>query len=540
MGTSGRLHVHVVTPQRQAVWWTAAFAVLAAAVVARNLSALSTSPPGLYLDEASIGYNAWTVAHFGVDEHGTAWPLYFQAFGEYKNPVYVYALVPFVRFLPLTATTVRLPAALFGLLAIAFVTLAAWRITRSRWIALLALALAALTPWLTQESRLGFEVISMVAALAGALWCLSGEPLRSRARFAGAGAFLAVSIFAYSTGRVEVLLFTVVLIAVFARRRYSGWWLAPLLVAAGYVLFGVWALQHPGALTEEFNLRSIAADGAPLGTLIGRWAGNYISYFTPDFLFIHGDTNLRHNTGYAGMLPAIAAPLLLLGLVWCVRHRREALPKFVVLCLILGPAAAAAINNYGLPHSLRTADMLPFWLLLAVFGLDEARHLAGRLAPMRVALVAIFAAGLLVQGSLYLVDMYTSYPVRSAVWFDDGLPAVIAAAWQRADGHTVLVSTTFDSASAYIYAEFALLPPPPARPLPLGDLPQTGALRIAFQDPGQISAAARPGDVVVLAPQDPIPAAAVTVAIHLGPTNPLEPDVTAQPLVITYRIVSRG
>ena len=522
------------------MWWTAAFVLVAAAVIARNLSALSTSPPGLYLDEASIGYNAWTIAHFSVDEHGNAWPLYFQAFGEYKNPVYVYALVPFVRFLPLTAATVRLPAALFGLGAIALVTLAAWRITRSRWIALLALAVAALTPWLTQESRLGFEVISMVAALAAALWCLSGERRSSPARFAGAGVFLAVAIFAYSVGRVEVLLFSAAFIAVFARRRFRAWWLTPLVVAVGYLLLGVWALQHPGALTEEFNLRSIASDGAPLGTLIGRWAANYISYFSPDFLFIHGDTNLRHNTGYAGMLPAIAAPLVLLGLIWCWRHRREALPKFVLLCLILGPAAAAAINNYGAPHSLRAADMLPFWLLLAVFGLDQARHLTARMAPMRVAMVAVFAAGLLVQGSFYMVDMYTAYPVRSAVWFDDGLPAAIAEAWQRADGHTVFVSTTFDTGSAYIDADFALLPAPPARPAALTSLPQLAALRVALDDPEQISAAARPGDVVVLAPQDPVPSSAVKVATQLGPTDALQPDVPAQTLVITYRIPAAG
>lgn len=524
--------------RRQAIWCAVPFVVLAAAVVARNLSALSTSPPGLYLDEASIGYNAWTVAHFGVDEHGTAWPLYFQAFGEYKNPVYVYALVPIVRFLPLTATTVRLPAALFGLLAIAFVTLAAWRVTRSRWIALLTLALAALTPWLTQESRLGFEVIGMVAALAGALWCLSGERQSVPDRFAGAGVFLAVSIFAYSTGRVEVLLFTVVFVAVFARRRFRGWWLTPLIAGAGYVLLGVWVLQHPGALTEEFSLRSIATDGAPLGTLIGRWAGNYISYFSPDFLFIHGDTNLRHNTGYSGMLPAAAVPLLLLGLVWCFRHRREALPKFVLLCLILGPAAAAAINNYGQPHSLRAADMLPFWLILAVFGIDEGRHLVRRIAPLRVAALGVLAAGLLAQGSLYLVDMYTAYPVRAAVWFDDGLPAAIAGAWQRAEGHMVFVSTTFDTASAYVYAEFALLPPPPARPVPLDQVPQVSALRIAFADPGQIAASAHSGDVLVLAPQDPVPAAAVRVATHLGPDDPLAPEMPAEALVITYRVAS--
>ena len=519
--------------------WTAAFALLTAAVVVRNLTALSTTPPGLYLDEASIGYNAWSIAHHGVDEHGNAWPLYFQAFGEYKNPVYVYALVPLARFLPMTATTVRLPAALFGLAAIGFVTLASWRVSRSRWIALLAFAVAAFTPWLTQESRVGFEVISMVAALAGALWCLAGEGRTTTARFASAGVFLAVSIFAYSTGRVEVLLFTVVFIAVFARRRFRRWWTVPAIVGVGYVLLGVWALRHPGALTAEFNLRSIASDGAPLGTLIGRWAGNYISYFSPDFLFIHGDSNLRHNTGYAGMLLAIVAPLLLLGLAGCVRRRREALPKLVVACLVLGPAAAAAINNYGQPHSLRSAVMLPFWLLLAVIGLDEARHLVGRMVLTRAALVALFAAALGVQGSLYMVDMYTAYPVRAAVWFDDGVTGAIASAWHRAAGHTVFVSTTLDGASVYIDADFALLPTPPRLPVPVQDMTQLTALRIVVADPSQIIASVRPGDVVVFAPQDPAPSGAVRVAAAAGPTDPLTPSVPALPLVITYT-VERG
>ena len=519
--------------RRPVLWWAVAFAVIAVAIVARNVMALATVPPGLYLDEASIGYNAWAVAHYGVDEHGIAWPLYFQAFGEYKNPVYVYALVPFLRFLPLTATTVRVPAAIFGLVAILFVTLAAWRLSHSRWVTLLACALAALTPWLVQESRVGFEVISMVTALAGALWCLADERQTGRGWFAAAGAFLAVSIFAYSTGRVEVLLFTVVFLAVFARRRFRGWWLTPSIVGLGYVLLGVWLLLHPGALTEEFTLRSIASDGAPLGTLIGRWAGNYISYFSPDFLFFHGDTNPRHNTGYAGMLPAITAPLFLLGLAWCWRRRREALPKFVLLCLVLGPAAAAAINNYGQPHSLRSADMLPFWLLLAVLCMDEARHLLRHSAPMRAVMTLLVAGSLLLQASFFMLDMYTAYPVRSAVWFDDGLPAAIAAAWHSAAGRTVFVSTTFDSPSAYIYAEFALLPPPPSRPTPLDDMPQMAALHIVVADPGEIIATAHAGDVLVLAPSDPVPAGAARVATEVGPVNPLT-NAPPEPLAVTY------
>ena len=50
--------------------WIGAIAVVALLVVLRNLIDLSGSPPGMYVDESSIAYNAWTIAHFGVDEHG--------------------------------------------------------------------------------------------------------------------------------------------------------------------------------------------------------------------------------------------------------------------------------------------------------------------------------------------------------------------------------------------------------------------------------------------------------------------------------------
>ncbi|MEA2637182.1 MAG: hypothetical protein QOE18_239, partial [Chloroflexota bacterium] len=145
--------------------WIGAFAVCAVLVVVRNLVDLSGSPPGLYVDEASIGYNAWAVAHFGVDEHGIHVPLFFEAFGEYKNPVYIYALSGLLRVLPLTVAVERLPAAIFGLAVVGFLTAAAWRLTGSRVITLGTLVLTALTPWVVIESRVGFETISMVALL---------------------------------------------------------------------------------------------------------------------------------------------------------------------------------------------------------------------------------------------------------------------------------------------------------------------------------------------------------------------------------------
>ncbi|HYL72366.1 MAG TPA: hypothetical protein VEY89_13785, partial [Candidatus Dormibacteraeota bacterium] len=378
-----------------------------AAVVARNFLALDSAPPGMYVDEASIGYNALAIAQHGVDEHGVRLPLYFQAFGESKNPVYIYALAALVRFFALTPFLVRVPAAAFGLVAVLFLTLAAWRVSRSRPGTLFMLALAALTPWLTLESRVGFEVISMVAALSAALWCLSADTRLSRPRFFAAGVFLALAILAYSTGRLVIALFAVVIFLVYGRMRIRGWWLALLPIMAGYAAVGVWALTHPGALTEEFNLINIGADRAPALTVVARFFSNYIGYFSPDFLFIHGDPNPRHNTGYAGMLLAVTAPLLLLGLWECRRRRSEPLPRFLVLSLLLAPIPAALTNNGGASHALRSAVMLPLLMLLAALGLSCLMELA----RVRV-LTMVLAGGLIAQAVLWTADMYTAYPSR--------------------------------------------------------------------------------------------------------------------------------
>ena len=59
---------------------------------------------------------------------------------------------------------------------------------------------------------MGFEVISMLAAVSAALWCLSIAQDGGRLRwYVAAGCLLGVAVFAYSTGRVAVALLVVAL-----------------------------------------------------------------------------------------------------------------------------------------------------------------------------------------------------------------------------------------------------------------------------------------------------------------------------------------
>src|SRR4029079_14574134 len=73
--------------------------------------------PGFFTDEASIAYNALTISRGGADEHGVTMPVYFRAFGEYKNPVYIYLLAGVFRATGPSILAARTCSIVLGFLA---------------------------------------------------------------------------------------------------------------------------------------------------------------------------------------------------------------------------------------------------------------------------------------------------------------------------------------------------------------------------------------------------------------------------------------
>ena len=117
---------------------------------------LSTNPPELNWDEVSMGYTAYSLMSTGHDEWGESWPILFRSYGEWKSPVYIYLLTPFIKLFGLNAWGVRLPAALFGVLTVYLTYALASRIY-SRRVGLLAALLLAVSPWHLMLSRPAFE-----------------------------------------------------------------------------------------------------------------------------------------------------------------------------------------------------------------------------------------------------------------------------------------------------------------------------------------------------------------------------------------------
>lgn len=127
------------------------------AVVFLRFYELGNTPPGLNIDEASYGYDAYSIYRTGKDQWGKHLPLTLRSFGDDKPAGLSYTIIPFIHFLGLNTTAVRLPSAIFGLatLWVLFITLRL--LSTPRLLSLLLVIIYALSPWTFGLSRLFYE-----------------------------------------------------------------------------------------------------------------------------------------------------------------------------------------------------------------------------------------------------------------------------------------------------------------------------------------------------------------------------------------------
>lgn len=127
-------------------------------------------------------------------------------------------------------------------------------------------------------------------------------------------------------------------------------------------------------IIEESNTLQALADNNFIARLIyhryilfGRQVvSNWLSHFTVAFLVVTGDANLRHGTGFMGILYHIELLFLLVGLGTAFYYRRSHW-VFLAWWLVVGVFPAAITK--ASPHALRILPTLPVFITLVSVGL---------------------------------------------------------------------------------------------------------------------------------------------------------------------------
>lgn len=418
----------------------AAFALLFAAGFAFYARGAATNPPGFFVDESSVAYNAHTVAQTGRDEHGEFFPLYFRAFDDYKNPVYVYMLAALFRVTGPGIGAARVLSSALGALAALALALLGARASGRLGVGLTVGVTALLTPWLFELSRVVVEVAAYPLAVALLLLCVHRASRREGAwtltDALAVAASLALVTYTYSVGRLLAPLLALgLLLFATTRARLLSVLKTWALYALALAPLAAYNFRHPGALTKRFNDITYLTHESTLARDAFEFAKHYAANLSPRAFAVTGDPNEYNIAGVDGQ-PLLLAATLALALAGAFiasrRARRDAWWRFVLCGLAASVVPASLTNEYA--HSLRLAPVPVFIVALTApalaWLLEEGR--ARRTTFARRAVLVLLLSATLAQGALFRAryDEAVSSPKRlhifDAAYANRILPAALA------------------------------------------------------------------------------------------------------------------
>ena len=362
------------------------------------------------------------------------WPFYFRAFGEYKNPVYIYLLAGVFRVTHPSKLVARRFSACLGYVAAIAIGLLAFAIARRRWIGWTVFLLALTTPQLYETSRLVFEVALFPLAIALFLWgawTAARSERWSGALIAALTTSLALITYTYSTGRMLGLAFALALFILTDRRGAA-------IVLAAYVVVGIAPMlifnaTHHGALTERTDESALLRErGDPLrkiATLEQQYVGNLL----PLGLALKGDPNPRHHV--PGSLGAIDLGVLLLDAasLFLVSRKRDRWWIFLIALIAVSVVPASLFDERY--HALRLIPVPILLLLLTIPALESMRMLS------------VIALVLCVAQTSWFFYVFARYGATRTNVFDAGYPHVLRAALDQPLRPIYL-------ASSYVHADW--------------------------------------------------------------------------------------
>ncbi|MET0647495.1 MAG: hypothetical protein ABW208_12825 [Pyrinomonadaceae bacterium] len=409
----------------------AAVCVLAFALYAVGVP---ENPPGFYIDESSIAYNAHTITQAGEDEHGEAWPLYFRAFGDYKNPVYVYLLAAVFRVTGPSITAARLLSAALGASAALLLGLLALGLSGRVEAGVVVACSALLTPWLYESSRLVFEVAAY--PLVCVLFLLVLRRASSKERWSvfdvlALACALALLTYTYSVGRLLAPLLASGLAFFITRRNLARVLVTWAAYAVTLVPLLVYSLRHPGALAGRFRLITYVTPQSSFADDLRGFALHYLADVNPWSWLVTGERNIRDHLPDSPALLAATVVLAAAGAFFVLReHGREPWWRFQLYALAASVVPAAlTVNDFPQLRLIAFPVFLHVLLVPAV-----ARLLDGRM--MRAALYASVVL-LLAQGAHFQWRFHARPPERWYVFDARFTRKVLAPALEAARGARV-------------------------------------------------------------------------------------------------------
>lgn len=449
-----------------------------------RLYQLGVNPPSLSWDEASLGYNAYSILKTGSDEYGTFLPISIRSFDDYKPALYTYLTIPFINIFGLNEFAVRIPSALIGTLSIAVIyflvkeLLQKWDKKYQEPIALVAAFFLAISPWHLQFSRAAFEGnIGLFFFVAGLWLFLKG--LKNSKLFLISILFFILSLYSYHSFRLLTPLLLGFLAVVFwkdlVKKRiiYFATLIVFILLAtpvyinfltaneSGSRLSMVTIFSDPNLIESSIAKIELAKNNNdPIGILLGNRrlvfglavVKGYLDHFNPDFLFLHGDGGVQHHAVDMGMLYLWDLPFILLG-IYVLLNRRSRYIAVIFILFLFAPLPAAITT--GTPHPVRAIAMVPGFHIFAAVGVVFFIEilLKSKYRFYRSVLLVVVFFTLTFNIMYYFYQYYVRTPIIYGYFWQYGYKQIVKYAKEH-EGRFDKILITYKYDQPYIYYLF--------------------------------------------------------------------------------------
>lgn len=393
---------------------------------------VTTSPPSLNWDETSIGYNAYSILKTGKDEWGESFPLNFRSYGEYKLPVQIYASIPGIAIFGLNELGVRITPVVYGTLTVLLIYFLANQIFKNKKVGLLSAFILAVSPWHIQLTRASLESsFSVFWVVLGAILFIKGFE-KGRYWVFSIIPFV-IAIYTYNAARVFAPLFILALLIIYKKevfRNFKVVFIASIIFVASVspIILSIFSgqasarlklvsiIDDPGFVQRVNKARGNTDLPEPLPRLIHNkvthfayvFTGNYLSHFTPDFLFISGAGHRQHHVQGMGELYWIEAPFLLVGIFFLFKNKNKW--KWLVTSWILLTFIPVSITVDSIPNALRTILAVIPYSMLTAYGFWKVYEMIGKKNFIKIGLVAVSLLVFLFQFRSYQDNLYNVYP----------------------------------------------------------------------------------------------------------------------------------
>ena len=420
-------------------------------------------PPSLSWDEAAVGFNAWTIANYGRDEYGTFLPLYFQSFGEDKQPIHIYATAIFVKIFGLSEFTTRISTALIGIANVVLIFFLVRTLFKNDFIAILSSLFLAISPQNIFFSRFNHEANFALFFFMLGLFIFFKALKKSDLLPLS---FLSFAVGAISYHAAEIIIpLAIVLLIILYYKKFKKEKMNLFITFIFVLAFIIFSFFQPRLLgisrynETSYSTSEIESSPTFLKTqshLLARFyiiAENYFSYFDPQYLFIKGDKNPRLSAQYGGEFYKLDSILLIWGVVFIIKKRNR--EGFLLLALVLIAPIAGSLTKEA-PHAGRGAFMMGSWNILSALGCYFLINLF-RSNKIKY-LISIFIISILFFSMAnYLKYYFNDYPKRYAIDWQYGMKQI--AQYLKDNPNYREVYMTSIRAQPYIFFLYHLKPP---------------------------------------------------------------------------------